>query len=169
MNTPTIVGTSLPTRPVTGDQSILRGLHLLRAYGQRDCDTVQTLAHDYLSVVERNPGCRNYGNAVHQANTILGLIALENDRIDRAESYLAAAATTPGSAQLTSFGPNMLLAKKLLMIGRRKPVLRYLDHCGAFWKLSFGRLWRWKMEIRSGRTPNFGANLTHLLDPKSFG
>ena len=24
-------------------------------------------------------------------------------------------------------------------------------------------------EIRRGRTPDFGANLTHLLDPKSFG
>ena len=164
-----MVGTPPPTHAVTGDQSILRGLHLLRAYGQRDCDTVSALAHDYLSAAERNPSCRNYGNAVHQANTVLGLIALENDRIDWAESYLAAAATTPGSAQLTCFGPNMLLAKKLLLVGRRQPVFRYLDRCGAFWKLSFGRLWHWKLEIRSGRTPNFGANLTHLLDPKSFG
>ena len=63
--------------------------------------------------MERNPDCRNYGNAVHQANTVLGLIALENDHIDRAESYLAGGGHHPrASAQLTSFGPNMLLAKK---------------------------------------------------------
>ena len=169
MNTPTIVGTPLPTRPAKGDHFILRGLHLLRAYHRHDCDTVRKLAQDYLRAAELHTHCRNYGNAIHQANTVLGLIALENDQIDRAEDYLAAAAATPGSSQLTSFGPNMLLAKKLLMIGRRQPVLRYLDRCGAFWKLSFGRLWRWKLQIRSGGTPDFGANLTHLLDPKSFG
>ncbi|WP_420460028.1 hypothetical protein [Neolewinella sp.] len=169
MNTPTMVGTSLPTRPGTGNQFILRGLHLLRAYSRNDCDTVRKLALDYLRAAEHHRDCRNYGNAIHQANTVLGLIALESDQIDQAEAYLAAAAATPGSSQLTSFGPNMLLAKKLLLIGRRKTVLRYLEQCGAFWKLSFGRLWRWKLQIRGGGTPNFGANLTHLLDPKSFG
>ena len=169
MNTPTIVGTPLPISPTAANHSILRGLHLLRAYRMHDCDTVRRLALDYLRTAELYRECRNYGNAVHQANIVLGLIALENDRVERAEAHLAAAAETPGSAQLTSFGPNMLLAQKLLQMGRRKAVLNYLDRCGAFWKLSFGRLWRWKLEIWAGRTPRFGANLTHLLDPKSFG
>ncbi|CAH1002056.1 hypothetical protein LEM8419_02971 [Neolewinella maritima] len=169
MNIPTLVSSPLPTRLHTGNPFIHRGLHLLRAYRQHDCETVRRLALDYLQLAEQHRNCGNYGNAIHQANIVLGLVALENDHVDRAEAYLTAAAATPGSAQLTSFGPNMLLAKKLLLAGRRRTVLTYLDRCGAFWKLSFGRLWRWKLEIRTGRIPNFGHNLTHLLDPKSFG
>ena len=177
MNVPTLVGMPLPTAAgislsasFNSHQSFTHtGLQLVRAYGMQDAGTVRQLALDYLRSAEQFRDSRHYGNAIHQANTVLGLVALENDRIERAVAYLDAAGRTPGSAQLTSFGPNMLLAKKLLQMGRRRPVLRYLNHCGAFWKLSFGRLWRWKLEIRAGRIPNFGANLTHLLDPKSFG
>ena len=66
-------------------------------------------------------------------------------------------------------GPNMLLARKLLDAGRREVVLDYLKRCGKIWKMSFGKLWYWKLEVRTGRTPDFGANLHHLLDYKSFG
>lgn len=170
MNSPTVVGAALPLTPVAGGNHFVhRGLHLLRAYRMQDTGTVQGLALNYLKMAEHHKDSHNYGNAIHQANTVLGLVALENDHLEKAEAYLVAAAATPGSAQLTSFGPNMLLAQKLLQMGRRRVVLQYLNQCGRFWKLSFGRLWRWKMAIRTGRIPNFGANLTHLLDPKSFG
>ena len=164
-----LAATGLPQSATAANQFVMRGVHLLRAFSTAETGPVRKLAHDYLRVAELNRNSRNYGNAIHQANTVLGLLALEEDRIDRAEGYLTAAALTPGSAQLTGFGPNMLLAQKLLDRGRRRAVLDYLDRCGTFWKLSFGRLWMWKLDIRRGRRPNFGANLTHLLDAKSFG
>lgn len=169
MNQPHLAAATLPKPVYVGNQSVLRGLHLLRAFTCSDCHTVRGLAKEYLRAAELNRDCRNYGNAIHQANTVLGLVALEEERVDQAVVHLEAAAQTPGSAQLTSFGPNMLLAHKLLERGHAKAVLDYLDRCGRFWKLSFGRLWMWKLDIRRGRRPNFGANLTHLLDPKSFG
>jgi hypothetical protein len=147
----------------------MRGVQLLRAFSLHETDVVQQLADEYLRVAQRYQHCRNYGNAIHQANTVLGLLALEQDRVEQAERYLEASALTPGSTQLTSFGPNMLLAQKLLERGRKRVVLRYLDRCGQFWRLSFGRLWLWKMKIRRGLRPDFGANLSHLLDYKSFG
>ncbi|MBB4077599.1 hypothetical protein GGR28_000200 [Lewinella aquimaris] len=169
MNVQTI---PVPTRleaATAGPQFILWGNHLLRAFRSSDADTVRALAKEYLQLAESNRQSKNYGNAIHQANTVLGLLALENDHVDRAEFYLAAAGRTPGSSQLAGFGPNMLLAHKLLKAGRSHAVLKYLDCCSKFWKLSFGKLWMWKFEIRRGRVPNFGANLSYLLDPKSFG
>lgn len=147
----------------------MRGVNLLRAFTNCDRDTVRSLAWDYLRMAQLNPHCRNSGNAIHQANTVLGLIALEDEEVDRAADYLTASALTPGSTQLFGFGPNMLLAQKLLLRGRKQVVLTYLDLCSTFWKLSFGRLWLWKTTIRWGRTPSFGSNLTHLIDPKSYG
>ncbi|MCP9237639.1 hypothetical protein [Lewinella sp. JB7] len=162
----------VPTRPdpaIAGQCLVRRGDLLLRSFRCNDADTVRFQAREYLRLAQANPHGNSFGNAVHQANTILGLLALEENRIDHAVEYLNAAASTPGSSQLRGFGPNMLLAQKLLVAGRTRAVLRYLDRCGKFWKLSFGRLWLWKVAIRSGRVPDFGANLSHLLDPKSFG
>ncbi len=169
MNNPTLAATMLPNPAYAGNSFVLRGLHLLRAYQSRDGDSVRRMAKDYLRAAEQNRRSNNYGNAIHQAHIVLGLIALENAHLEKAERHLAAAALTPGSSQLKGLGPNMLLAKKLLEAGRRSAVLQYLDDCGKFWRLSMGRIWKWKLEIRAGRTPNFGANLSHLLDPKSFG
>ena len=142
---------------------------MLRAFQSHDCGTVKCMAREYLRVAELNRDCGNYGNAIHQANTVLGLIALEEDQIDAAVTYLDASARTPGSSELTSMGPNMLLAQKLLECGRVRAVLNFLDRCKRFWKLHFGKIWMWKLAIRRGIRPNFGANLSYLLDPKSFG
>ncbi len=169
MKNPNLVATMLPNPAYAGNSFVLRGLQLLKAFQHRDSQTVHHLAKDYLEAAEHHRHSKNYGNAIHQANVVLGLIALERHEVELAEQYLLAAARTPGSSQLKGMGPNMLLAKKLLDNGRRGAVLRYLDGCGNFWRLSMGRLWKWKLQIRAGHTPNFGANLSYLLDPKSFG
>ncbi len=153
----------------SGNRFVMRGVHLLRAYAQADRQSVRRLAREYLQAAELHRNSPNYGNAVHQANTVLGLLELENGNLPQAEEHLVASALIPSSPQLAGMGPNMMLAKRLLEHGRISPVLDYLTYCGKLWKLSFGRLWKWKFEIRRGRTPNFGANLTYLLDPKSFG
>ena len=127
------------------------------------------MASDYLVAAERNPHSTDYGNAIHQANTLLGLVELQHDHIDRAAEYLLNSARTPGSRQLKAFGPSMLLAQQLLERNQRSTVLRYLDECRSLWMLSFGSLWKWRRQILQGRTPNFGANLSYLTDYKSFG
>ncbi|MCP3914701.1 MAG: hypothetical protein GY711_03975 [bacterium] len=60
---------------------------------------------------------RGCGNAIHDANTILGRLALLTG--DRAESKrrLSMAGHTPGSPNLNSFGPSMDLARSLLELG----------------------------------------------------
>lgn len=101
----------------------------------------------------------DYGNAVHHGNLVLGRVALRKDDIEKAEHYLLLAGKTPGSPQLNSFGPNMLLALELLKKGRSEAVIEYLKLCGKFWKRA--QTDRWIKAVKEGRTPNFGANLRY--------
>jgi hypothetical protein len=89
------------------------------------------------------------------------LIALEENDIEEAKRNLLLSAAIKGSPQLNSFGPDMILAKKLLEKGERQIVLRYLDLCSNFWiwALSFYRLNKWRKTIRAGGIPDFGYNL----------
>lgn len=144
------------------------GRRLLKAYAKRDYFLVSDIALRYLDLAEANPASRNYGNAIHQANTLLGLVELHRGRIDRATDYLLSSARTPGSPQLKTFGPNMLLADRLLALGQRRAVVRYLKACRRLWLLSFGTLRVWAWQIEHGATPDFGANLSYLTDYKSF-
>lgn len=101
----------------------------------------------------------NYGNVLHKVQLTRGRILLRSGSRAGAAYFLREAGKTPGSPQLDSFGPNMLLAKELLEAGERKAVEDYLDEVGAFWKLDGGALLAWRWQLRWGMQPNFGANL----------
>ena len=144
------------------------GRRLLKAYAKRDYFQVSSIALRYLDVAEEHRDSWNYGNAIHQANTLLGLVELQRGHIDRATDYLLSSARTPGSPQIKTFGPNMLLADRLLALGQRRAVVHYLKACRRLWLLSFGTLRVWSWQIERGATPDFGANLSYLTDYKSF-
>ncbi len=97
---------------------------------------------------------------VHDCNLVLGRVALRRGKIRTAGKYLIAAGRTSGSPALGSFGPGMMLAQELLQVGRRKPVLEYLRLCSRFWKLN-SRTDEWAVAIRTGKFPDFGANLLY--------
>ena len=117
-------------------------------------------ANTVLSVAAKYRSDWNYGNAVHKANLSLGRLALRDGDIEQAKHYLIEAGKTPGSPQLNSFGPNMLLAKELLEKGETA-VLEYLDLCAKFWRSDFGSVSTWKKLIAEGKQPNFLANLLY--------
>ena len=104
-------------------------------------------------------GGENLGMEVHDANVVLGRIALREGRTDVAKKHLIAAGKSPGSPTLDSFGPNMTLAQDLLEKGERDTVLEYFMRCRKFWKLDHDKLAEWMQEVLNGKTPDFGANL----------
>jgi tetratricopeptide (TPR) repeat protein len=118
-------------------------------------------AQDLLALLPTFQGNWNYGNAVQDANLVLGRIALKEGRTDEAKKYLLEAGKSPGSPQMNSFGPNMSLAKDLLEKGERDVVLEYFELCRKFWKMDDGRLNNWSQEVKTGRVPDFGANLVY--------
>jgi tetratricopeptide (TPR) repeat protein len=103
----------------------------------------------------------NYGNAMQDANLVLGRIAVHEGRIDDAKRYLLEAGKSPGSPQMDSFGPNMSLAKDLLEKGERQAVLDYFELCRKFWEMPDGRLDKWSQQVKDGKIPDFGANLVY--------
>lgn len=124
-------------------------------------DDAQKYAQELMSLLPQFQGNWNYGNAVQDANLVLGRLAVLEGRIDDAKKYLLEAGKSPGSPQMDSFGPNLSLAKDLLEKGERQVVLEHFELCRKFWKMHDGRLDRWSQEVRDGKIPDFGANLVY--------
>ena len=111
-----------------------------------------------------------YGNAIHNGHALLGLVQMKRGDLPEAERELLRAGATPGSPQLNSFGPNLTLARDLLLRERREVVLQYLELCRVFWYPASGsesavanavRVGRWTEEITRGEIPDFGPNLIY--------
>ncbi len=99
------------------------------------------------------------GNAIHHSNIILGKICLKKGNINQAKEHLLKAGQTQGSPQLDSFGPNMSLAKELLILGESSVVLEYFRLCSNFWKDR--KLSEWSLEVKEGKIPEFKQNLNY--------
>jgi len=127
----------------------------------RPPSTVRQHAEEALRLASEYRGDWNYGNAVHKANLALGRLALREDDLVAARRLLLEAGRTPGSPQLNSFGPNMLLAKELFARGERDVLLEYFALCGRFWKSHEDELTRWSEDVRQNIEPDFGANVLY--------
>ncbi len=118
-------------------------------------------AQELMTLLPQFQGNWNYGNAVQDANLVLGRIALREGRVDEAKRHLTEAGKSPGSPQMDSFGPNMSLAKDLLEKGERDTVLQYFELCRKFWKMGKDQLDHWTKDVKAGQIPDFGANLVY--------
>ncbi len=140
-----------------------------RALWRSDLDDAEALAGELLSLSERYRSDWFYGNAVHHAHIILGRVELQRNHLGPAVRHLHGAGETPGSPQLNSFGPSMVLAKELLELGEREAVLEYFDLCESFWKASASYVTRgrrhpleeWREQVQAGEIPDFKGNLVY--------
>jgi len=99
---------------------------------------------------------------VHHGNIVLGRLALRDGRRAEAKAHLLKAGElSRGGDTLSSFGPNMLLAKDLLEAGERDVVIQYLESCKRFWTYPRNPLDTWLRIVRAGGIPNFGPNLVY--------
>jgi hypothetical protein len=125
------------------------------AYYLERFDEARQMAERALEMAPRFRQDWSYGNAIHAAHSVLGLLALRNGDEATAIAELHRAGETPGSPQLDSFGPDMQLAKDLLRRGHVEAVLAHFEQCRKFWELGGASLKIWERMIRTGRTPNF--------------
>jgi hypothetical protein len=121
-------------------------------------DKAASYANELLLAAPKNRQDWNYGNAIHDGNLVLGLLAMRQGNIRMAAQYLLDAGNTPGSPQLNSFGPDMSLAKAMLEKGERDAVIEYFSRCRTFWKMGEQRLDAWSETVRSGGVPNLAFN-----------
>ena len=126
-------------------------------------EDARNFANELMKLAEKYADNWNYGNAIQDANIVLGRIALKKGNINEAKTRLLAAGASPGSPVMDSFGPNMSLASDLLQKGERDTVIKYLELCRKFWRSDDGR-WKidqWEKDVRSGDLPDFGPNLIY--------
>jgi hypothetical protein len=119
-------------------------------------------ARQFATTALAQVGSRNdntTGQIIHDSHVVLGRVALRTGNVAEAKAQLQQAGHVTGGGTLTSFGPNMSLAKELLERGERDAVVQYLEACEAFWPNRM--LSQWIQTITGGGTPNFGANLTY--------
>lgn len=100
------------------------------------------------------------GHLFHGCHLVLGHVALAAGDVELAKAHLIVAGQPPHSGTLSSFGPNMSLARALLRKGEFTTVLRYLELCEQFWAET-ERLRTWREAARNGTMPHFGANLDY--------
>jgi hypothetical protein len=127
-----------------------------------DMTEAQRAANHLLANAENFTADWNYSNAKHEAYLILGRLDLVSGNLEGAKANLLNAGSVAGSPQLDSFGPNMTLAKELLIKKERAAVLAYFDLVEKFWRpVEKDRLPSWKAQVAAGQIPEFGANLVY--------
>ena len=121
-------------------------------------DIAEQFANKCLQIADKYKDDWNYGNAICKGHLTLGRIELLRGNISDAKSHLILAGKTPGSPQLDTYGPNMLLAKELLEKGEKETVLEFLKLCERFWGSGLKKLKKLEKEIKSGEIPSFRDN-----------
>lgn len=80
-------------------------------------------------------------------------MALRDNDVSAAETYLLAAGRAKGDAALQRFGPNLALAKALLEKGRNDTVLEYFQLCRSFVTQN-PKLDLWIATLKGGAAPD---------------
>lgn len=120
-----------------------------------DPSLAREVAQQAIALAPRYAHSWNHGNAIHFGHTVLGLLALQDDQVAAAVQALHESGATPGSPQLNSFGPTMLLARELIRRQEHEAVLHYFEQCRRFWKTGSRWLDLWEKKLRRGVTPTF--------------
>ena len=132
-------------------------------------DEAEALATELASLAPKYKQDWNHGNAIADANQVLGQIALSKGDVGEAKKHLLASADSKGSPQLNSFGPSFVLARELAEKGERETVIAFLDSVARFWANpdertepnskrlasdNLKQLESWKEQLRAGKVPD---------------
>ena len=127
------------------------------AFELEDAQAAKTYATQALDVAGQRSdiieGIAVGPQALHDANDVLGRVALRSGDVQLAKQYLLKAATTPGGGSISTVGPRMTLAQALLEHGERDVVLEYLENIKTSWNSGGRQLDHWIATIRKGKSP----------------
>ena len=138
---------------ISDSDRILRTLSLMRSAWIRKPDDAATKARELLDLAARNENDTLYGDAMFEANLILGKIALRRGDRKAAARDLLAAAGTPGSARIRRGQFEMNLPRALVDWGERRAVAEFFERMAPKTVRS-SQFQDWAAEIRKGVNPD---------------
>ncbi len=112
-----------------------------------------------LSTVNRSTSRRVRSNAIYAGNEVLGRIAVREHHWHAAARYLLQSAHVTGEPNSITVGPDMRLARALILHGDRAVVIQFLTRCKSFWKIdgASDALDSWMHLVSAGQMPPFGG------------
>ncbi len=96
----------------------------------------------------------NYGNAVNNAHTVLGMIAFEKGDILKALKHLSQSSEDIATPQTSSFGPRTELVRLIARAGYHDEALNYLDEAQRLCGYENDRFNELRFEIANGGPAN---------------
>jgi hypothetical protein len=116
-------------------------------------------ARELLDLARRNPSDPLYGDAVFEANMLLGKIALHGGDKGEAVRYLRAAAETPGSDEIQRGYFVMNLPRALVDWGERSAAADFLERMAPKTRRA-KELRDWAAQIRRGINPDLTPTMS---------
>ncbi len=137
------------------DRMLLLPRLMSAAWSKGSLDDAAAKARELLGLAARNPKDPSYGDAVFEANIMLGKAALRRSDKRASARYLLAAAETPGSEQLRRSYIQMNLPRALVDWGERDAVAQFLERMAP--KTDRAKDFQdWAAQIRKGINPDMG-------------
>ncbi len=113
----------------------------------------ERLANEALQLAAKYPDNLVTLDALNQAHTVLGLVALKKGDLFSAKLELMQSISDRPSPILNSFGPKLELAAALLARGERQTVLEFLDECARDYPGTAETMHRRRDLVAAGQTP----------------
>jgi len=124
-------------------------------------DDAARLAQIAVTAGERSDRRVGFDDPLHDANIILGRIAMRSGDATGAARFLLRAANVRLSPHPEPLGPDVVLAEALLAAGHRDAVAEYFTICASRWAEGREMLQGWAHDIRKGRTPELPSDREH--------
>jgi hypothetical protein len=119
-----------------------------------DRDAVR-LAQISVNEAEPSRGSDGFDDPLHEANILLGRMAIRSGDPQRAAQYLLDAANIRQSAHPEPYGPDITLAEELFATGACDTVAEYFTTCASHWDEGRPMLEGWADDIQRGLPPDF--------------
>ncbi len=145
------------------------------AFDVKDDEAAKTYAMQALDLAPQQGDRTIEGTAVgpqaiHDANDVLGRVALRSGNLPQARDYLLKAGATPAGGTMSIVGPRMQLAQALLDHGERDVVLQYLEKIEASWERGAIQIDHWIAAIRMGKMERLNlVDATPIASPHHPG
>jgi hypothetical protein len=143
-----------------GDQMLLAFGQMRESWMNGKPAEAAASARELLVLARRNPGEELHGDAVFDANIVLGKPALRRGNVKEAVHHLLTASGTPGSERLRQGQFELNLSRAIVDAGEREAAAQFLERMAPK-TIRDAQFQEWAAAIRKGINPDLIPTMTY--------